>query len=59
MVYSSTLSDKSLENAVDVFKQVHDNQIELILKNAQDSIDKEKAEDLNNLQVRRGPEEEI
>jgi hypothetical protein len=55
MVYSSTLVDKTLENAVDVFKQVHDNQIERILENAKDSIEQEKASDLKNPQTRRGP----
>ena len=43
MVYSSTLADKTLENAVDVFKQVHDNQIDSILKNANDNLEQEKA----------------
>jgi hypothetical protein len=55
MVYSSTLEDKTLENAVDVFKQVHDNQIGRILENAKDSIEQEKASDLKNSQTRRGP----
>lgn len=55
MVYSSTIQDKTLENAVDIFKQVHDNQIGQILKSANDSIEKEKAADLKNLIIKRGP----
>ena len=55
MVYSSTMQDKTLENSVDVFKQVHDNQIGQILKKANDSIEQEKAADLKDLTIRRGP----
>ena len=55
MVYSSTLADKTLENAVDVFKQVHDNQIDLILQSANDTIEQEKVSDLKESKIRRGP----
>ncbi len=48
MVYTSTMEDKTLENAVDIFKQIHDHQKERIIKNAKDSIEQEKAEDLYN-----------
>jgi hypothetical protein len=54
MVYSSTLADKTLENAVDVFKQVHDNQIDLILQSAKDTMEQEKALDLKESKIRRG-----
>jgi hypothetical protein len=55
MVYSSTLADKTLENSVDVFKQVHDNQIDLILQSANATIEREKASDLKESKIRRGP----
>lgn len=55
MVYSSTLADKTLENAVDIFKQIHDNQIDLVLKNANEAMEQEKANDLEDLKIRRGP----
>ena len=55
MVYSSTMEDKTLENAVDIFKQIHDHQKERIIKNAKDSIEQEKAEDLKELKIKRGP----
>jgi hypothetical protein len=55
MVYSSTLADKTLENAVDIFKQIHDNQIDLVLKNANEAMEQEKANDLEDLTIRRGP----
>ena len=55
MVYSSTMQDKTLENSVEVFKHVHDNQIGQILKSANDSIEQEKADDFNNFKIRRGP----
>lgn len=55
MVYSSTMEDKTLENAVDIFRQVHEHQKERILNNAKDLIEQEKAEDLRSLKIKRGP----
>ena len=55
MVYSSTMADKTLENAVDIFKQIHDHQKERIVQNAKDAIEQEKAEDIKNLKIKRGP----
>ncbi|MCX6158431.1 MAG: IS4 family transposase [Ignavibacteriae bacterium] len=54
MVSSSTMEDKTLENAVDIFKQLHDNQIEKIHQTAKESIEQEKAEDLRNPKKQRG-----
>ena len=55
MVYSSTLQDKTLENSVDIFKQIHDSHKEMIIENAMLSIEQEKVEDLKNPKTRRGP----
>ncbi|MHB1687757.1 MAG: hypothetical protein ACYCVH_10320, partial [Ignavibacteriaceae bacterium] len=55
MVYTSTMEDKTLENAADIFRQIHDHQKERILKNAKDAIEQEKAEDLTETKIRRGP----
>jgi len=55
MVYSSTQEDKTLENAVEIFERVHNNQKERILKNAQASIQREKENDLKVSKTKRGP----
>ena len=55
MVYTSTLQDKTLENSVDIFKKIHDSHKEIIIENVMLSIEKEKAEDLQNPKIRRGP----
>jgi hypothetical protein len=55
MVYSSTMEDKTLENSVEIFKQIHEHQKERIYKNAKDSIEQEKAEDQKILKIKRGP----
>ncbi|MHB1688445.1 MAG: hypothetical protein ACYCVH_13875 [Ignavibacteriaceae bacterium] len=54
MVYTSTMEDKTLENAADIFKRIHDSQKERILKNATDALEQEKAEDQKNLEIKRG-----
>ncbi|MBU0544729.1 MAG: IS4 family transposase [Proteobacteria bacterium] len=55
MVYSATMADKTLENAVDICKQIHNKQKERILKNAKDALEEEKAKDLTETKIRRGP----
>jgi hypothetical protein len=54
MVYSSTMEDKTLENAVDIFRKIHQDQRERILKNAEEQIEQEKAEDLKDTTIKRG-----
>ena len=55
MVYSSTMEDKTLENAVDIFKKIHGTQVERILKNAKESIEQERMNDSLYSKTRRGP----
>jgi hypothetical protein len=55
MVYSSTQEDKTLQNAVNIFERIHNNQMELILKEAYTSIEIERIDDLKNPKKRRGP----
>jgi hypothetical protein len=55
MVYSSTQQDKTLENAVEIFERVYANQKERLIKEAHDSIEQEKENDLSVSTIRRGP----
>ena len=55
MVHSATQEDKTLQNAVGLFERIYENQKERILKDAQASVEREKAEDLKNKEVKRGP----
>jgi len=55
MVHSATQEDKTLQNAVYLFERIYENQKERILKDAKASILREKAEDLKNKEVKRGP----
>ncbi|MFH0735727.1 MAG: IS4 family transposase, partial [bacterium] len=55
MVYSSTMSDKTLENSVNIFQHIHEQQKERVLKEAAESSEKEKEEDKKDLSVRKGP----
>ncbi len=55
MVHSATQEDKTLQNAVGIFERIYENQKERILKDAKASVSQEKAEDLKNKEVKRGP----
>ena len=55
MIYSSTQADKTLQNAVNIFCRVYENQSNRIIRNAESAIELEKKEDLKNNEVRRGP----
>lgn len=55
MVYSSTLEDKTLENSVDVFKHIHEEQKERIIKSETELLEQERENDLKSLEVKRGP----
>lgn len=55
MVYSSTQTDKTLQNSVNIFSKIHQNQSVRIINEAGAAIEREKMEDLKNVEVRRGP----
>ena len=55
MVYSATQSDKTLQNAVNIFGRIHQNHSVRIISEAEKAIEIEKMEDLKNNEVRRGP----
>ena len=55
MVYSSTQSDKTLENSVDIFQQIHRQQKERILQKATETIENEKEEDKKSKKPKKGP----
>ena len=55
MIYSSTQEDKTLQNAVNIFSRVYENQSNRIIRDAESAIESEKKEDLKNNKVRRGP----
>lgn len=55
MIYSATQSDKTLQNAVNIFGRIHQNNSVRIINEAESALEIEKMEDLENTEVRRGP----
>ncbi len=55
MVYSSTQADKTLQNSVNIFSKIHQNHSKRLVNEAEIAIEREKMEDLKNVEVRRGP----
>lgn len=55
MVYSAVQSDKTLQNAVNIFGRIHQNHSIRIINEAESAIETEKMEDLKNIEIRRGP----
>ena len=55
MVYSSTQGDKTLQNSVSIFENVYNNQKQRIIQYATKAIEKEKIQDLESTEIRRGP----
>jgi hypothetical protein len=55
MVYSATQEDKTLQNVVNIFGRIHQNNSVRIIDEAESAIEIEKMEDLKNNEVRRGP----
>jgi len=55
MVYSSTQADKTLQNSVNIFSKIHQTHSLRLINEAEEAIEREKMEDLKNMEVRRGP----
>jgi hypothetical protein len=55
MIYSATQADKTLQNAVNIFSRIHQNNSVRIINEAESAIELERMEDLGNTEVRRGP----
>jgi hypothetical protein len=55
MIYSATQADKTLQNAVNIFGRIHQNNSVRIINEAESALELEKIEDLENTEVRRGP----
>jgi len=55
MIYSATQSDKTLQNAVNIFGRIYESHSGRIIKEAESSIELEKKEDLKSTEIRRGP----
>ena len=55
MIYSATQADKTLQNAVNIFGRIHQNNSVRIINEAESALELEKIEDMENIEVRRGP----
>jgi hypothetical protein len=55
MIYSATQSDKTLQNSVNIFGRIHQNNSVRLINDAESALKLEKMEDLENTEVRRGP----
>jgi len=55
MIYSATQADKTLQNAVNIFGRIHQNNSVRLINEAESALELEKIEDLENTEVRRGP----
>ena len=55
MIYSATQADKTLQNAVNIFGRIHQNNSVRLITEAESAMEIEKIEDLENTEVRRGP----
>ena len=55
MVYSATQADKTLQNSVSIFENVHNNQKQRIIEDVTQSMELEKIRDLEIIETRRGP----
>jgi len=55
MIYSATQADKTLQNAVNIFGRIHQNNSVRIINEAESALELERIEDLENTEVRRGP----
>jgi hypothetical protein len=55
MIYSATQADKTLQNAVNIFSRIHQNNSVRLITEAKSALEIEKIEDLENTEVRRGP----
>ena len=55
MIYSATQADKTLQNAVNIFGRIHQNNSVRLITEAESALEIEKIEDLENTEIRRGP----
>jgi hypothetical protein len=55
MIYSATQADKTLQNSVNIFSRIHQNNSVRLIAEAKSAMEIERIEDLENTEVRRGP----